>query len=73
MIIWVIGCWLHESESVASDGEVTNSLWLFLGGFASFKGSSMFVAMLTTQLKKRDSYKKIEFQRKMFHNNIQPT
>lgn len=73
MIIWVIGCWLRESESVAGDGEVTYSLWIFLGGFGSFKRSSVFVVMLTIQLKKRDSYKKIEFQRKKFHNNIQPT
>lgn len=67
MIIWVIGCWLHESESVASDGEVTNSLWLFLGGFASFKGSSMFVAMLTTQLKKKEiPIRKLSFRERCF-------
>lgn len=66
MIIWVIGCWLHESESVASDGEVTNSLWIFLGGFASFKGSSMFVVMLTTQLKKEIPIRKLSFRERCF-------
>lgn len=61
MITWVIVCWLHESESVAQDGEVTNSLWIFLGHFASFKGPSMFVVMLTIQLKKEIPVRKLSF------------
>lgn len=49
-----LGNWLlaSELESVARD-EVTNSLWIFFGGFASLKGSSMFVVMLTIQFKNR--------------------
>lgn len=72
MITWVNGSGIREAEGVARDGEVTHSLWILLEDFASFKGASVFVVMLTMQLKS-DSRKKIELQRKKFHDNIQPT
>lgn len=73
MITWVNGLWLYEPETVARNGKVTSSLWLFLGDFTSFMGSSVFEVKVTIALKKRDYGKKVEYQGKNFHNHIRST